>query len=109
MQIPGSIRKWRLERGYKQQYLANKLGITQQAFSDIENGDTKLKPEVAVKIAAILDIPIASIYAEKRHTEPLLVDIATHLELSKELMQAKDKIISLQEIIISKVTKGNKK
>ncbi len=48
------IRKLRELRGYKQEYVATKLGITIKAYSKLENGQTKLTTDRLREIAKIL-------------------------------------------------------
>ncbi|KUF38614.1 helix-turn-helix transcriptional regulator [Myroides marinus] len=55
------IKSIRKNSGYSQEYVAERLGISQKAYSDIESGKTKLKNEVLYEIAKILDISPAAI------------------------------------------------
>lgn len=50
------LRKRRRELNYSQEYVAEKIGTTQKAYSDIENGKTILKNKVRLKLAKILDL-----------------------------------------------------
>lgn len=72
------LRYNRKKLGLSQEFVAMQLGITQKAYSDIENGKTKLKNEVLNEIAKILEIspfeicPIScdcSSELQKRHNE----------------------------------------
>lgn len=51
-----TLRNRRRELNYSQEYVAEKLGITQKAYSDIENGKTILKNKIRLKLAKILDL-----------------------------------------------------
>lgn len=51
-----NIRKFRNKRGYSQEFMSDKLGISQNAYSKIESGATKLKTETLEKIVRILGI-----------------------------------------------------
>ncbi|MBW1619376.1 helix-turn-helix domain-containing protein [Empedobacter falsenii] len=51
-----TLRKVRREKNFSQDYMAEKLKITQKAYSDIENGKTTLKNDIVVKLANILDL-----------------------------------------------------
>jgi len=53
-----TIRKLRLEKGYTQKELADKLGISESAVSLIENGKRKLKLETAIKLAEIFGVSL---------------------------------------------------
>ena len=48
------IRKLREVRGYKQEYLATKLGITVKAYSKLECGETKLTIDRLREVTRIL-------------------------------------------------------
>ncbi|MGX1025041.1 helix-turn-helix transcriptional regulator [Psychroflexus sp. MBR-150] len=50
------IRTKRRELNYSQEYIAEKLEITQKAYSDIENGKTILKNIMRLKLAKILGL-----------------------------------------------------
>jgi len=50
------IRKKRRKLYFSQEYMALELGISQKAYSDIENTKTKLKMDVLFKIANILKV-----------------------------------------------------
>lgn len=51
-----NIRKIREYRNYTQEYLAMKLGISQNAFSKIELGYTRITLERLIQISHILEV-----------------------------------------------------
>ena len=53
--IAASIRNKREQRNYTQEYLAYKLSISQNAYSKIELGYTKITVERLLQIAEVLD------------------------------------------------------
>jgi transcriptional regulator with XRE-family HTH domain len=59
--IAANIRKKRECRNYTQEYLAAKLSISQNAYSKIELGYTKITVERLFQIAEILNIDIADL------------------------------------------------
>lgn len=60
--VAANIRKIREYRDYTQEYLAMKLGISQNAYSKIELAYTRITLERLIQIAEILDIdPVALI------------------------------------------------
>jgi transcriptional regulator with XRE-family HTH domain len=61
--IAQTIRKLRLERSFTQEYVALELGISQNAYCKIENGQVQLTVERLEKIAVILDVPMATLFA----------------------------------------------
>jgi transcriptional regulator with XRE-family HTH domain len=54
--VASNIRKIRVHRNYSQEYLAIKLNISQNAYSKIELGYTRITLERLFNIAIILDI-----------------------------------------------------
>ena len=69
------IREIRLSRNYSQQYLAQKIGVTQKAYSKIESEETKLGVDTLKKIASILDVPIESFFDSKN--KPVINDFSS--------------------------------
>lgn len=59
--VAGNIRKIREYRDYTQDYLAAKLKISQNAYSKIELGYSKLTIERLFQISAILDIEVTQL------------------------------------------------
>ncbi|UFH32327.1 helix-turn-helix domain-containing protein [Chryseobacterium sp. C-71] len=51
-----NIRKIRRDRDLTQEYMAFEMGISQKAYSDIENSKVKINLEILTKISKILDI-----------------------------------------------------
>ena len=55
------IRKIRESKNYTQEFMAESLGITQRAYSSIENGKTQLTIERLFEIAKILETSVIEI------------------------------------------------
>ena len=60
------IRKIREFRNYTQTHLADKLNISQNAYSKIENGTSKLTTDRLEQLAKILDVPVESMLNSER-------------------------------------------
>lgn len=56
MNISEKIKKVRQLKGYKQEYMADKLGVSQKQYSMYENIDANLEWHTIEKIATALDI-----------------------------------------------------
>src|SRR5262245_61044377 len=56
-------------RNYSQEYIASKLGITQNSYSRIENNLTKISAERLKQLAEILNIPLTELLSD---TEPVI-------------------------------------
>ena len=59
--IAANIRSKREYRNYTQEYLAAKLNISQNAYSKIELGYTKITVERLFQIAAILEFEVSEL------------------------------------------------
>lgn len=59
--VATNIRKRREDLNYTQEYLAAKLNISQNAYSKIELGYTKITVERLFQIADILDIDLTNL------------------------------------------------
>ncbi len=55
-EIGSKIRQLRELKGYTQEYMAGKMGVSQRAYSKIENNETKINWDKLTKISAVLDI-----------------------------------------------------
>lgn len=56
--VAGNIRKTREFRNYTQDYLAAKLGISQNAYSKIELGYSRLTLERLFQISTVLEVEV---------------------------------------------------
>jgi transcriptional regulator with XRE-family HTH domain len=59
--IAAAIRKKREQKNYTQEYLAYKLNISQNAYSKIELGYTKITVERLFQIAEVLEISVGEL------------------------------------------------
>ncbi|AOM75953.1 helix-turn-helix domain-containing protein [Pedobacter steynii] len=64
MPIAAKIRVQRMIKGYSQEYMAFRLDISQNAYSKLERGETKLTVRRFYEIAEILEISIDSLLPE---------------------------------------------
>lgn len=112
--IADLVKKTRYEKNYSQDYIAKKLGITQKAYSKIENNETKLNVDTLTRIAEILDVDVASFFSSNE--KPILNDFSTRSggdnviyknnsvekieELYKEIIKAKDSEIETLKLMI---------
>jgi transcriptional regulator with XRE-family HTH domain len=56
VKIRKRIKTVRLEKEYTQDYIGERLGISQIAYHKIENGKSQLKVEILLRLAAILEV-----------------------------------------------------
>ncbi|WP_438988231.1 helix-turn-helix domain-containing protein [Polaribacter sp.] len=57
--IISKVRNLRIQKEYSQEYVGDRLGIGQVAYHKLENGKTKLKIGVLIKLALILEKEIS--------------------------------------------------
>lgn len=66
-----NLRKLREFRNYTQEFMAGELGKSQNAYSQMETGKTKIKEEEIIKLAALLDVSPTELMSD----EPVIVKI----------------------------------
>lgn len=97
-----NIRKYRDERCYSQEYVANQLGIGQSAFQKIEAGDVKVSSERLAQIAEILGKPVSLFLSNNQNTQTIISQTVTvntnewHL-IKKAVLQQEKLITALEE------------
>lgn len=60
------IKKFRENKNYTQEHLASKLGMSQNAYSKMESGGSKVSTERLQKIAEILETPIEKFLCDEQ-------------------------------------------
>jgi transcriptional regulator with XRE-family HTH domain len=73
--VADRIKEYRLQKNYSQDYIAKNLGISQKAYSKIENNETRLNVDALVSISEILEIPINKFFTEAN--APVLNDFSS--------------------------------
>jgi len=94
--ISDTIRKLRMERSFTQEYVALELGISQNAYCKIENGQVQLTIDRLQKIAAILDTPLALLFnyqTEQESRDSALPFCQDVIVLLQGELQAKQKVV----------------
>jgi len=89
------LRKIREFRNYTQEYIANQLNISQNAYSKMENGITPITTDRLERLANILDVPVDSVLSrepqifnlDNNHIEKFYGHIEHLHEENKELLQ----------------------
>ena len=89
------IRKMREFRNYTQNYMADKLNLSQNMYSKIENGQAPITTDRLEQIAKTLDVPLENIInkeypiynIDNKNTGNVYGNIGTLHEENKETMQ----------------------
>lgn len=101
------IKSVREKVGYSQDYVASELGMSQKAYSKIENNETQIKGEVLVKLAEIFKSDILELIPTEakltynnihnfQNGNGIVYDNSEKLEqLYKQLLESKDEQIRL--------------
>jgi transcriptional regulator with XRE-family HTH domain len=107
--VADRLKQIRLKRNYSQDFLAKKLGVTQKAYSKIENNETRLNVETLVRLAEILETPVGDFFQDAgkpiyndfstRHTGDNVIykteNQVAKEELYDQLLKAKDDTIQI--------------
>lgn len=61
------LKRIREEKGLTQQYIAEKMGISQNYYCDIENGvrQKELKLNILTKLSQVMNVPIETLISEE--------------------------------------------
>ena len=108
------VRQIRELKGYSQEYIASKMGVSQRAYSKMENNETRLDWNKISKIAEIFEIELSELVdlsekgtvtinfsnQENRKSPKSKICISlpnTELEKSQLIIELKDKELALQQ------------
>ncbi len=100
--IGENIRSIRYQKGWSQEDVANKLGISVPAFSRIETGVTDINLSRLEQIAHVYEISVTQLFADdgkegKPTSAELKVDLKKIHESDVEIVNLQRKIILLYE------------
>jgi transcriptional regulator with XRE-family HTH domain len=97
--MPGHvIRHFREQKNYSQKYVSSRMGISQNAYSKIENNLTQLTIHHVKQLSAILDVPITDLLKDDFEVHKPFVlqsktatkdELLKYLELLKQKIQTK--------------------
>ncbi len=118
--IIDQIIEWRMsKRQYSQSYLAQRMGMTQKAYSKIETGETKLTVYHLIQIGEILEVEInelidpeisAVYYGHHTHNEKGIAMTKKPnddlIELCEKQIASKDREIDMLHKYIARLEKG---
>ena len=93
--MPGHIiKRYREMRNFSQKYVATKMGISQNAYSKIENNITQLTVQHIKNLAQILDVPVMELLRDdfEIHKPVIISKNVTKADLSKALQNLRDKV-----------------
>ena len=96
--IGKNIRTFRHQRGWSQEDVANRLGISIPAFSKIETGVTDINLSRLEQIANIYEVNVVQLFApDVEETEPQLSNLTI---AQKKILDREAEIANLQRKVI---------
>ncbi|MCO5232872.1 MAG: helix-turn-helix domain-containing protein [Chitinophagales bacterium] len=92
--IRKKIASIRERKGYSQDFVANRLGLTQSAYSLIESGSRDLKVNRLLQIAIVLEVNVIEFFEDDdiNNSKKSDVNVQLTIELKKE---KKDQVLKL--------------
>lgn len=96
--MPGYvIKKYREMRNYSQKYVSAKMGISQNAYSKIENNLTQLTVHHIKELSKILEVPVTDLLKDDFEIhKPVAIprsvtkaDLLAHIEILKKKLHEK--------------------
>jgi transcriptional regulator with XRE-family HTH domain len=104
MDVGNKIKRFREQKNYTQQYMSDRLKISQNTYSKIETGGIKLTVERLNQIAEVLEVPVEQILSSDNQVfnfhnsniEKFYGYIETLHENNKELTQKTIEILNNQ-------------
>jgi transcriptional regulator with XRE-family HTH domain len=120
--MPGLvIKKYREMRNYSQKYVASKMGLSQNAYSKIENNITGLTVHHVKELSRILEVPIADLLKDEFEIHKPFVlprtvtktDLLNHVSILQKIIQDKQAlkhdgyIVAMSLIIAAEGTLGS--
>lgn len=73
---PTILRQKRVEGGYSQSGMAEKIGLTTTTFGDVERGKRPVKKEVATKIADVIGVSVFDIFDDFKRNKVVAKKVA---------------------------------
>jgi transcriptional regulator with XRE-family HTH domain len=64
--VADRIKDARVKKNLCQDYIAKSLGVSQKAYSKIENNETRLTIDTLISISKILEIPVVNFFCENQ-------------------------------------------
>lgn len=74
------LKFYREKRNFSQDFMAERIGITQPLYNRIENGSREMTINTLIKITEILDISMDSLFAKEENTDTITKNILALLK-----------------------------
>ena len=91
------IKRWRLEKQFTQEALAEELGMTKSAYSKIERGDTDANVSRILQIAKALEVNVCAFFEDQPRFSLVRENRDPYGYASKEEVEQLSK--SIQELL----------
>lgn len=87
--LGGRIKELRIAKGYTQEYMAERIGISRQKYARIENGVNSITLEILAKVSLLLDVMVGDI-TKVIDVQPAVAYRAGENDSSTELFEMLD-------------------
>lgn len=116
LNIGQKLRKLRNQKGFSQEYLADRLNISQKTYSNMENDRTSISVEILKQLSSELEVDMIDLITDSKiivqyntsqdtstfngvvhnnYPEELVVQLKERIEDLKQQLVDKDKLISI--------------
>lgn len=116
LNIGQKLRKLRNEKGFSQEYLADRLNISQKTYSNMENDKTSISVEILKQLSSELEVDMIDLITDSKiivqyntsqdtstfngvvnnnYPEELVAQLKERIEDLKQQLVDKDKLISI--------------
>lgn len=105
MLLANRLRQIRKEKDIKQETMAQKLSISQQAYSQLEKGQRNFSSELIVRLCNIFNIPVIEFFnfgnqqkiINSANSNSTYNYVNNDSQLVQELLKSKDELIEMQK------------
>ncbi len=106
--LSNKLKEYRVKNQMKQEIVAQEIGISQQAYSQLEQGKLNFTPKIVKKIINFFSITIAEFFSEKQNIHIFnspqgYMNNGTFNdnEVVRELIKSKDELISMYKNLLT--------
>lgn len=97
--IASRLREIRLQRGYTQEYIADKVDVSVTHISNIENNHVKISLSTLVQVCKVLDVTVDYVLENEFSNSENILDQAIAKELQNKDDQIKETILKIVKIL----------
>jgi len=105
--LKAKLRMAREKKGYKQEDIAVKLGVSLSSYSRYERGERKISAELIEQIAELTDIPIAWFFTpdDSSNTHGILSTTLSSSDFQQQILQNTNRILTNTDSLLTNTDK----